>query len=137
MIREKVARTKEMIDTASVAVMNNGKMRKACAATRMAACTLMMAAMTAMTVSPVCATTEGQNAINGVLSIIYLITMALGILFVIVGFVRLVIAHSQEDAPGQQRASMFIAVGVALLAVKPVLQAIDPASWFDADNAIG
>ena len=92
----------------------------------------VMASIMAMRAMPVFASTaqHGQDAINGVLKIIYLITMALGILFVIVGFVRLIIAHSQEDAPGQQRSSMFIAVGVALLAVQPVLSAINPASWF-------
>ena len=92
----------------------------------------VMVSIMAMRAMPVFASTaqHGQDAINGVLKIIYLITMALGILFVIVGFVRLIIAHSQEDAPGQQRSSMFIAVGVALLAVQPVLSAINPASWF-------
>lgn len=86
------------------------------------------------TVNAFASSTHAADAIDGVLSIVYLITNILGILFVIVGFVKLVIAHSQEDAPGQQKAAMFIATGVALIAVKPVLGAIGFSSWIDTGN---
>ena len=72
---------------------------------------------------------SAKKAIEGVLSIVYLITNVMGIIFVIVGFVRLVIAHSQEDAPGQQKAAMFIATGIALIAVRVVLRGIGFSDW--------
>lgn len=73
----------------------------------------------------------GEQAIEAVLKIVFIITNALGILFIIVGLVRLVISWSQEDSPGQQRAAMFIAVGLALLVLKPVLNGIGFKSWID------
>lgn len=99
----------------------------------MAATLVAMAAM--MLCGSVFATSgggsAGEQAIDAVLKIVFIITNALGILFIIVGLVRLVISWSQEDSPGQQRAAMFIAVGLALLVLKPVLNGIGFKSWID------
>ena len=135
MVKEKIIKAKDISDTMAIMVMNSGagvETLKLMRAVRAAACCVMTALMTTMAFSPVFADgdSQGKNAIKGVLRIIYLFTMALGILFVTVGFVRLVIAHSQEDSPGQQRASMFIATGIALLAIRPVLGAIHVEDWF-------
>lgn len=136
MVKEKIIKAKDKADMMVIMAMNSGagvETLKLMRAVRAAACCVMTALMTTMAFSPAFATngqTQGQNAIKGVLRIIYLFTMALGIMFVTVGFVRLVIAHSQEDSPGQQRASMFIATGIALLAVRPVLGAIGVEKWF-------
>lgn len=73
--------------------------------------------------------TEGEQVINGILEIVGLITNVLGIIFVIVGFVKLVISNAQEDAPGQQKAAMFIATGLALILLKPVMSLIPFGDW--------
>ena len=93
------------------------------------AAAIMPAILMAVMAQPVMATDTAKQAIGGVLSIVYLITNVMGIIFVIVGFVRLVIAHSQEDAPGQQKAAMFIATGIALIAVRVVLEGVGFADW--------
>ena len=77
--------------------------------------------------------TATEQAITGVLNILYLITNVIGVIFVLVGLVRLVIAHSQEDAPGQQKAAMFIGTGIALILIRVALGTINPAEWINQD----
>jgi predicted small integral membrane protein len=77
-----------------------------------------------------------EEAIKGVLSVLYLITNVIGILFVLIGLVRLVIAHSQEDAPGQQKAAMFIGTGIALILLQFAFSSIKPENWL-IDSAGG
>lgn len=74
------------------------------------------------------------EAINGVLNVLFLITNVIGIMFVLIGFVRLVIAHSQEDAPGQQKAAMFIGTGIALILLRLVMGSMNPTSWVNIPN---
>lgn len=69
------------------------------------------------------------QAIDALLSVLYLITNVIGVIFVVVGFVRIVIAHAQEDGPGQQKAAMFIGTGVALILLRVVMSSMNPASW--------
>ena len=77
--------------------------------------------------------TATEQAITGVLNILYLITNVIGVIFVLVGLVRLVIAHSQEDAPGQQKAAMFIGTGIALILIRVALGTSNPAEWINQD----
>lgn len=96
----------------------------------------MMLAGAIATASPlVFAGGPTEEVITGILSVVYLITNVLGILFVIVGFVKLVISHAQEDAPGQQKAAMFIATGLVLILLRIVLALIPFAEWVDTSGA--
>ena len=96
---------------------------------------MMLAGAIAMTAPMVFAGGPSEEVINGILSVVYLITNVLGILFVIVGFVKLVISHAQEDAPGQQKAAMFIATGLVLILLRIVLALIPFSEWIDTSGA--
>ena len=74
-------------------------------------------------------TGAATEAINSLLSVLYLITNVIGVIFVLVGFVRIVIAHAQEDGPGQQKAAMFIGTGVALILLRMIMSNMNPAAW--------
>ena len=77
---------------------------------------------------------KGEEVISGILAIVYLIMNVLGIIFVIIGFVKLIIAHAQEDAPGQQKAAMFIATGLVLIIARFVMNQIDFSGWVDTST---
>lgn len=79
--------------------------------------------------------TAGEEVIGGVLSVVFLITNIVGIIFIIVGFVKLVIAHAQEDGPAQQKAALFIATGLVLILVRIVMDNIGFKSWINTDAA--
>lgn len=81
------------------------------------------------------ATDHSAEVITAILSVVFLIMNVLGIIFVIIGFVKLVISHAQEDAPGQQKAAMFIATGLVLIIARLVMNEIDFADWIDTDLA--
>ena len=76
------------------------------------------------------------GAITGIVNVLALITNVIGIIFVVVGFVRIVIAHSQEDAPGQQKAAMFIGTGVALILFRTFLTTLNPQGWIDTSAVV-
>lgn len=101
----------------------------------LAANAMMLAGAIAMAVPMVFASNHGAEVINGILNVVYLITNVLGILFVIIGFVKLVISHAQEDAPGQQKAAMFIATGLVLILLRIVLALIPFSEWIDISGA--
>ena len=96
---------------------------------------MMLAGAIAMAAPMVFATDHSTEVIKGILSVVYLITNVLGILFVIIGFVKLVISHAQEDAPGQQKAAMFIATGLVLILLRLVLSLISFDQWVDTSGA--
>lgn len=73
----------------------------------------------------------GSTAILAVLSVVFLIMNVHGIIFLIIGFVKLIIAHAQEDAPGQQKAAMFIATGIVLLVARVVMAAMEMNEWIE------
>lgn len=101
----------------------------------LAANAMMLAGAIAMAAPMVFASNHGAEVINGILTVVYLITNVLGILFVIIGFVKLVISHAQEDAPGQQKAAMFIATGLVLILLRIVLALIPFSEWIDTSGA--
>ena len=78
---------------------------------------------------------SASSVISAILSVVYLIMNVLGIIFAIIGFVKLIISHAQEDAPGQQKAAMFIATGLVLIIARIVMDQIDFASWIDTSAA--
>lgn len=96
---------------------------------------MMLAGAIAMAAPMVFATDHSAEVIKGILGVVYLITNVLGILFVIIGFVKLVISHAQEDAPGQQKAAMFIATGLVLILLRLVLTNISFDKWVDTSGA--
>lgn len=71
----------------------------------------------------------GQQAITGVLSILYMLMLAIGILFIALGIVKLTIAHSQEDSPTKDKAVQQIATGIILIIARVVLDTIDFEDW--------
>ena len=72
---------------------------------------------------------HGADAINAVLSILYLVANIVGIIFIAVGIVRFAMSHAQEDGPGQQKAIMMMATGVVLLVVRFVLSSLHVETW--------
>lgn len=72
---------------------------------------------------------SGKKAITGVLSILYMLMLAIGILFIALGIVKLTIAHSQEDSPTKDKAVQQIATGIILIVAKVVLDKIDFEDW--------
>lgn len=83
------------------------------------------------------AQTNGQNVIKGILSVVFLITNVVGIILTIVGFVKLVIAHANEDGPAQQKAALFIATGLVLVLVRIVMSALSIETWIDTTTYTG
>ncbi len=62
---------------------------------------------------------EADAAVNaaytGITSAVRVLLTAIGAIFIVVGLVRFVLAHSQEDSPSQQKAAMMIATGIAAI----------------------
>lgn len=85
------------------------------------------------------ASATGDNAagrakavINGALSVLFLIISVVGVLFVMYGLAKWVMAHSQGDGPAINSAMMFIASGLGLLLLKYILNKMKLAQWIDA-----
>lgn len=72
---------------------------------------------------------EAKDVIEGLLKIVYLITNVVGVIFIIIGFVKLAIAYANEDGPSQQKAALFIATGLVLILIRLVLKEIGFAEW--------
>lgn len=102
-----------------------------------------MVSMVALTVYMTCpaafaANTEyAKQIIDGTLRVVYLITNMLGIMFAMIGFVKLVIAHSETNGPDQKSALLWIAVGVALIMLRFVLTTINFSGWIYTNFAGG
>ena len=56
-----------------------------------------------------------------------------GALFVLVGIIRFVIAHANEDGPNQQKAALMIATGIALIIVVSIISAQNLADMITAN----
>lgn len=72
---------------------------------------------------------DAKKVIQGLLQIVYLITNVVGVIFVIIGFVKLAIAYANEDGPSQQKAALFIATGLILVLIRLVLKGIKFEDW--------
>ena len=65
--------------------------------------------------------TARDTAFTAIFNVLKTITTIVGAIFLIVGIVRFIIAHANEDGPNQQKAAMLIATGIALIIIGPVL----------------
>lgn len=70
-------------------------------------------------------TVMGQEMIKAIVVVVCNIVMILGIIFVIIGLVKLVTAHANEDGPAQQKAATLLATGVVLVILPMILQGLD------------
>ena len=71
------------------------------------------------------AESTGSTMITGIINIVIMMAVIVGVMFLLVGIVKFVIAHANEDGPGQQKAAMMIATGIALLVIMVSLKALD------------
>lgn len=67
----------------------------------------------------------GQDMIKAIVTVVCNIVMILGIIFVILGLVKLVTAHANEDGPAQQKAATLLATGVVLVVLPVILKGLD------------
>lgn len=67
---------------------------------------------------------DAGQMIDAVVTIVSRIAQVVGVIFGIVGLLRFVIAHSNENAGDQQKAAMMIATGIILVVVPAILTAI-------------
>lgn len=77
------------------------------------------------------AESRAKDTVNGALSILFLIISVVGILFIMYGLARWVMAHSQGDGPAINSAMMFIAAGLGLVLARFVLEKMNLAKWVD------
>lgn len=68
--------------------------------------------------------------IEGVVKIVSMICNVVGIIFVLIGVVKIAIAHANEDGPAQQKAALMIATGIILIVLGATkILGIDFAGW--------
>lgn len=73
---------------------------------------------------------DAGAVINSVVQIVCMICNVIGIIFAILGIVRLAIAHANEDGPAMQKAAVMIASGIILIVLGATkILGIDFASW--------
>ena len=72
---------------------------------------------------------SAKEAIKTVVNLVFIITSALAVFFILIGTVRFLIAMSQQDSPAQQTATLWFAVGVALLLVRILLGTLNLENW--------
>ena len=75
------------------------------------------------------ATAAAEAMIEGILKVVKLICNVVGILFAIVGIVKFVIAHANEQGPEQQKAAVMMATGLVLVLLG--LLVLDTIPWTD------
>ncbi len=99
------------------------------------AASLAFVAAAALNLAPVAmAASAAEEAIDGIVSVLRLITGVIGAIFVLLGLVRLAIAHANEDGPAQQKAAVMLATGVVLLLFGTlILGTLNPSSWLPSD----
>ena len=80
-----------------------------------------------------------EDAFKIVIKAVRVIGSVSGALFVLVGIIRFVISHANEDGPNQQKAALMIATGVALIIVVSIISSTDISSMVDftGDNGSG
>ena len=71
--------------------------------------------------------------VNSFIKVIKMVARFVGVIFAIVGLVSLVTAHANQDGPAQQQAAQKIAVGLALVAIGPILDAINVSSLLSSN----
>ena len=71
------------------------------------------------------ASTSSKKVINGIVNVALLVAIVVGILLIIVGVIKFVVAHANEDGPGQQKAAMLLATGIALLLLGGIFKALN------------
>jgi uncharacterized membrane protein len=73
---------------------------------------------------------SASAVIEGVVKIISMICNVVGIIFVLIGVVKVAIAHANEDGPAQQKAALMIATGIILIVLGATkILGIDFAGW--------
>ena len=70
-------------------------------------------------------TEMGKDMIKAIIVVVCNIVMILGIIFVILGLVKLVTAHANEDGPAQQKAATLLATGVVLVVLPMILKGLN------------
>ena len=70
------------------------------------------------------ATDTARDLVKDILIIVYNIVRIVGIIFIIIGLVKFVIAHANEQGPEQQKAAMMMATGVVLVLLPTILGAM-------------
>ena len=71
------------------------------------------------------ASDSSKKVINGIVNVALLVAIVVGILLIIVGVIKFVVAHANEDGPGQQKAAMLLATGIALLLLGGIFKALN------------
>lgn len=68
--------------------------------------------------------------IEGVVKIVSMICNVVGVIFVLIGIVKIAISHANEDGPAQQKAALMIATGIILVVLGATkILGIDFAGW--------
>ena len=67
---------------------------------------------------------HAATALNAVVIIICNIVRVVGAIFVIVGVVKFVISHANEQGPEQQKAILMIATGIVLIVVPTIITSL-------------
>ena len=65
-----------------------------------------------------------QDMFKAILSVVYTIVRIVGVIFVLLGIVKLVIAYANEQGPEQQNALMMSATGIVLVLLPSILAAL-------------
>ena len=66
-----------------------------------------------------------HHAFSIIMQAIQIIASVVGAIFILVGVVRFVSSHANEDGPGQQKAIMMLATGLGLIIIIPALKLLN------------
>lgn len=72
----------------------------------------------------------GRQAFTNIIGFLVAVVLILGIVLFLVGLVKLMIAHAEEDGTAYQKAVMCIAGGITLILIELIL------SYFDVDTKL-
>lgn len=72
---------------------------------------------------------DGKTIILAILQVLYLITNVVGVIIILIGLGKLIMSWINDDGPAQQKAAQFIAVGIALVLARFVLQTLKIEDW--------
>ena len=65
---------------------------------------------------------QGRESLENLVVFLLAVVMILGIILLVVGFVKLMLAYMEEDGASYQKAVMYIAGGIALLIVRTMAE---------------